>query len=238
MPRLTGLALLAVTCAVLALACGSSGPSTDELQAQLPQIVARAQDLAGVAARAQFDIESEGGVTGDAYGDLSEGVPAKAAAAAGKQPIAAYERTLAGDTAQEFRERPYPPVVYSTVLLFNSSGDAKSFFEEAAAAARAVGWLAASLGLEGDDVRDPQLSDAPTPLGDAVDQIVWLHASGLVGENGTLVDDILLVRDGRLWAMVRAPGYFVAVDSRDPSNAVFESGLVIPVVGRLHNAAD
>jgi hypothetical protein len=123
------------------------------------------------------------------------------------------------------------------VLVFRTANDAKAFFEGARIAAHDIDWLKASPGLESDTLATPQVVDNPTALSASVDQILWLHSSGIAGDQGTVVDDVLIVRDGKLFTLIRAQGYFKGTSGREASTSVFESGLIIPVVRRLHDAA-
>lgn len=228
------IALLLAVASVVALACGSSPPSTEDLAEQLPSIPAQPADLSAVATEGAWDVASEGQVNDAAFGELSAGVLAAAATQA--QPIDAYERALESAGAV-LVERPYPPAAYSAALLFASPGDAKTFFDAAALAASETDWLSANPSLDGATPAEAQTGELPIAISSVVDQLLWLHSSALAGED-TITDDLLLVRDGRMVAMVRATGRFAGTEARLASTSLFEPGLAIPVTNRLHEAVD
>jgi hypothetical protein len=232
MIRLSALLLLAT--ALVVAACGSSPPSTEELQAQLGTIPARPADLTAVEANGAWNVSNEGPVSGTAFGVLSDGILSAAATQGGIQPIDAYERELEASGVPTV-ERPYPAVAYSAALLFESAGDAQAFYEAADAAARETDWLVSN--PDGATVGSPEVDEETLASATVVDQVLWLHSSGIAGDT-TYTDDVLLVRDGRMVAMVRAPGTFTGADVRRGSNAVFEAGQLIPVANRLHRAVD
>lgn len=226
---------LTVVLGVLAASCGGGGsPSTEELQSQLPTIPIQAEDISAIAAEGEWQVASEGAVS-TTFGDLSNGLPAAAAQQA--QPIDGYERELEATDGKPFRESAYPPQAYSVALLFDSSSDAGRFYDAAAEIVRTTDWLSDHPGLEGGSAADVETAEQTIVQAEQVDQLLWLHTSGIVSGN-VLSDDITIVRQGRLVAVVRAPGFFPGAEARTLSISVFESGLLIPVARRVHDAAD
>lgn len=233
MARLVTLAFAAA--AIIAIACGSSKPSTEDIAAQLSSIPAQPADLAAVVSEGRWDVASEGEVSGT-YGDLTQGILATAAENAAVQPVDAYERQLQGGNTVRL-EQPYPRDAYSAVLLFDSPGDAKAFFDAAATALQGTDWLSSHPELDGATLTGVQTDEPPLAIATVVDQILWQHSSGIVGEQ-TFTDDVLLLRDGPALALIRAPGVFAGTDVRTGSASAFETGLVIPVANRLHETVD
>ena len=230
MRLLLGLALL-VALGVLGAGCGGGGASTEELQSQLPTIPLQAEDIATIAAEGAWQVASEGAVT-TSFGELSNGVPEAAAQQAGVTPIDGYERELETTDDPPFRESPYPARAYSVALLFDSSSDAEDFFDAAAEIVRTTDWFADHPGLEGGSVADVETAEQAVVQAEQVDQLLWLHTSGLVSGD-VLSDDIAIVRQGRIVAFARAPGFFPGAEARLLSLSTFESGVLIPVAQRV-----
>lgn len=229
------LALLILLALLVAAACGSSSPNTEDLQTSLPSIPAQPADLGAVVSDGSWAVAREGPVAGDAFAGATEGV-LSGASQTGAPPLDAYERELESAGAVAL-EHPYPRTAYSVALLFESNGDAQAFYNAAEAAARNTGWLASNPELDGATPSQVELAEEPLASATVVDQLVWLHSSGIAGDQ-TYTDDILLIRDGRLFAMIRAPGVFNGTDTRRASTSIFETGLLIPVANRLHAAVD
>jgi hypothetical protein len=229
MRPLLGLALV-VALSIGIVGCGGGGSSsTEDLQELLPTIALQSADITTVVAEGAWQVGSDGRVS-TTFGELSNGVLSDAAQQA--RPIDGYERTLETADGEPFREGAYPPQAYSVILLFDSASEAKSFYDAAAASVRDTDWLSAHPGLEGGGVADAETAEQTIVGAGQVDQLLWLHASGTI-DGGVLSDDIAIVRQGRLVAVLRAPGFFPNTDTRTLSTSIFESGLLIPVASRV-----
>jgi hypothetical protein len=232
MRLLLGLALTFVL-GLLGASCGGGGASTAELQSQLPTIPLQAEDIATIAAEGAWQVASEGAVS-TSFGELANGVPEAAAQQAGVTPIDGYERELETTDGGTFRESGYPPRAYSVALLFDSSSDARKFYDAAADLVRNTDWLAGHPGLEGGSVAGVETVEQAVVQAEQVDQLLWLHTSGLVSGD-VLSDDIAIVRQGRIVAFARAPGFFPGMEARLISLSTFESGVLIPVAQRVQD---
>ncbi|MCH7512210.1 MAG: hypothetical protein IIB19_07590 [Chloroflexi bacterium] len=113
-------------------------------------------------------------------------------------------------------------LVYSSAILFEHPDGAERFFDEARRRALTLDWFETHPALSnGEAVDRPLVREVSIPECEAghgpgpnIEEAFWLHASGSV-HDGTIHDDILLLRDGALWAMVRVPDHFPGLVPED-----------------------
>ena len=138
------------------------------------------------------------------------------------------EETLRSVNAQAVNVRPRGKferlienhgVLYSSAILFEQPDEAELFFDEARRRALTMDWFETHPALSnGEAVDHPTVREVGISECDAghgprpnVEEAFWLHVSGFV-DDGTIHDDILLLRDGALWAMVRVPDHFPGLE--------------------------
>ena len=138
------------------------------------------------------------------------------------RPRSIFERLIENYVGKPFREKGGFPVVYSSAILFEHPDGAERFFDEARRRALTLDWFETHPALSnGEAVDRPLVREVSIPeceaghgQGQNIEEAFWLHASGSV-HDGTIHDDILFLRDGALWAMVRVPDHFPGLVSED-----------------------
>ena len=163
------------------------------------------------------------------------------------RPRGKFERLIENYVGEPFLEKGGLPLVYSSAILFEQPDEAERFFDEARRRALTMDWFETHPALSnGEAVDRPLVREVGIPEcepwhgpGPDIEEAFWLHASGSV-RGDTIHDDILLLRDGALWAMVRVPDHFPgqvpegADDTFRP--CVFEALIAESVTGRMVEA--
>ena len=198
-----------------ALSCGGDGDATREPTLEptlepavvLRGVVSRPQDMSYVewVIRERF-------VRYDEFFDLSGGLTKDTlrsvnAHAVNVRPRGKFERLIENHG-----------VLYSSAILFEHPDEAELFFDEARRLALTLDWFETHPALSGEAVDRPLVRevgisecDAGHGPGPDIEEAFWLHASGSV-HDGTIHDDIMLLRDGALWAIVRVPDHFPGLE--------------------------
>ena len=209
-----GLALAA------AVSCGGDSEEPREPAVVLRGVVSRPEDIS-------LELESvshERFVKLDDFFDLSGGLiegtlRSVNAHAVNVRPRGKFERLIENYIGKPFREKGGFPVVYSSAILFEHPDEAERFFDEARRRALTLDWFETHPALSnGEAVDRPLVREVGIPECEAghgpgpdIEEAFWLHVSGFV-DDGTIHDDILLLRDGALWAMVRVPDHFPGLE--------------------------
>ena len=190
-----------------AVSCGGDSDEPREPAVVLREVVSRPQDMSYVewVIRERF-------VRYDEFYDLSGGLIEDTlrsvnADAVNVRPRGKFERLIENNV-----------VVYSSAILFEQPDGAELFFDEARRRALTMDWFETHPALsDGEAVDRPLVREVGIPECEAghgpgpnIEEAFWLHASVFV-DDGELHDDILLRRDGALWAMVRVPVHFLGL---------------------------
>ena len=204
-----GVVVLGLALAVALLSCGGDSDEPRRPAVVLRGIVSRPQDMSYVewVIRERF-------VRYDEFYDLSGGLIEDTLRsvnlhAVNVRPRGKFERLME-------RERG-GTVLYSSAILFEQPHGAELFFDETRTRALTMDWFESHPALsDGEAVDRPTvrvvaISDCDAGHGPRpnVEEAFWLHVTGSV-HDGELHDDILLLRDGALWAMVRIPVHFLS----------------------------
>ena len=230
-----------------AMSCAGDGDEPLDPAAVLRGVVSRPEDIS-------LKIESfihERFVKYDTFFDLSGGLihdtlRSVNAHAVNVRPRGKFERLMERDVGEPFRERG-GPVVYSSAILFERPAGAELFFDEARRRALTMDWFESHPALSNGEavdhalVREVSLSECEAGHGPGpdIEEALWLHTWGSV-HDGELHDDILLLRDGALWAMVRVPDHFPGVPPEGVddtfSPCVFQDLIADDVIRRMVEA--